>query len=56
MNARRLAACTLVLGIATHAIHGSAQQRPDPAALIEEMTFTRVGDSDWPAAGAVAPK
>jgi len=35
MNARRLAACTLVLGIATHAIHGSAQQRPDPAALIE---------------------
>jgi len=34
MNARHLAAGALVLGIAAQSIHGSAQERPDPAALL----------------------
>jgi hypothetical protein len=34
MNARRLAAGALALGIAAHSIHGCAQERPDPAALL----------------------
>jgi len=34
MNARRLAACALALGIAAEATHGSAQERPDPAAIL----------------------
>ena len=34
MNARHLAAGALVLGIAAQSIHGIAQERPDPAALL----------------------
>ena len=34
MNARRRVTWVLAMGIALHAIHGSAQQRPDPAALL----------------------
>lgn len=34
MNARRRVTWVLAMGIALHAIHGGAQQRPDPAALL----------------------
>ncbi len=34
MNARRLAACALALGIAAQAIHARAQERPDSAAIL----------------------
>ena len=46
MNARRLAACALALGIAAG----------QPPVRFFETKLARIGDSDWPAAGAVPPK
>jgi hypothetical protein len=46
MNARRLAACALALGIAAG----------QPPVRLFGMKLTCIGDSDWRAAGPVPPK